>query len=423
MKINNKTVSILGLGYVGLPLFLAFSNKYYVRGYDINIDRINELRQGIDTTNEFDIKNIYLKKNILLTSDVNHLRDSDFYIITVPTPILKNKKPDLRMLINATKIVARVMKKNSIVIYESTVYPGVTEEICVPILEKISNKKYNSDFFCGYSPERINPGDNDHQIKDITKIVSGSNEKSKKIIAKLYSNIIDAGLHIADSIKIAEAAKVIENIQRDLNIALVNELSIIFNKLDIDTEKVLNAADTKWNFTKYTPGLVGGHCISIDPYYLVNKAKSVGYTPKVILSGRKINDQMGRYVANRLVEYFKNKNIKNKKICIFGITFKEDCTDIRNSQIPQIYYNLKKNGAHVDIYDPLANINAVRNEYKIDLKSINELYEQNYDAIIIAVNHTNFKKMGFKNIKKLGKKNVVIYDLKWTFKNEQIQLR
>ena len=425
MKSNvlNLKIGIIGLGYVGLPLLIEFSKKYKVRGYDINKKRISEIIKRKDSFNEYKLKNNLNYKNVFLTNNYNELKDIDIFIVTVPTPITSNKKPDLRPLKIASKNIGNIMKKNAIVVYESTVYPGATEEVCVPILEKYSLKKYNKEFFCGYSPERINPGDKRHQLKNITKIVSGSNKKTLNIVDKLYSSIIKAGTYRVSNIKTAEAAKIIENTQRDINIALMNELSIIFNKLQLNTEEILDAASSKWNFNRYDPGLVGGHCISVDPYYLVSKAKEIGYTPKIISSGRKINDGMAEYVFKRIKIHLKreNDNLKSKKVCIFGITFKEDCSDVRNTQVIKIVNKFKKNGSVVHVYDPVADNDNVRKELSIRLRK--NLVKNYYDIIILAVPHKVFRNLGVKKIKSFMKKKSILYDLKWMFKSDYSDLR
>lgn len=415
MKIK---VGVLGLGYVGLPLAVELSKIKKVVGYDINSKRIIDLNKNIDNNKEISISKLKKsKKNLLLTSDVNDLASCNFYIVTVPTPVNKRKEPDLSLLKSATKVVAHTLKKSDIVVFESTVYPGVTEEICVPVLEKYSKLKFNQDFFCGYSPERINPGDKVHTIDKVVKITSGSNKYSAKIIDQLYSEVTNGNTFQAASIKVAEAAKVIENTQRDINIALMNELSQIFNKLDIDTSAVLEAANTKWNFLNFTPGLVGGHCIGVDPYYLTHKAKEVGIKPKIILAGRETNDDMSKYITGKLVSIFKNtkKNTKKniKKILIMGATFKEDCPDIRNSKILDITENLIKKGYKVDIFDPNAfwTVEAKKFQKNIVKKPKKEFY----DCIILAVPHKIFIKQGFNKIKYFGNDDFIFIDLKNKF--------
>lgn len=411
MLIKNKKISIIGQGYVGLPLTIELGKKYKdIIGFDNSINRISEIRKKIDKNKEISRSDFLKAKNVTFTSNKNDLSKSDFFIITVPTPLNSKKEPDLTSLINATKLVAKNLKKKSIIIYESTVYPGCTEEVCVPILEKHSHLKFNKDFFCGYSPERINVGDKKHSLTKIVKVVSGSNSWSTKKINQLYKSFIKVGTFIAKSIKIAEAAKVIENTQRDLNIALVNELSMIFKKMNINTIDVLNVANTKWNFVKYQPGLVGGHCIGIDPYYLTYKSKKIGHFPKIINAGRNVNDAMSNYVARRILTNMKNKNIriKNSRSLILGCAFKKNCTDIRNSKIFDLADHLKKSGIKVDIYDPLVNVTNTENGNKLKLTKI---LNKKYDVIILGVAHNIFKKFSKSKIKKLSKKISVIYDL------------
>ena len=395
---KNK-IAIIGLGYVGLPLALAFAKKYSVVGYDINENRISELKLKNDTTKEVeknDLDKILINnsdyinnKNGLYVTHNSLELDANFYIITVPTPIDNDKNPILKPLIDSSKLVGSKIKFDDIVIYESTVYPGLTEELCAPILEKESNLNFNKDFYIGYSPERINPGDKERTVTKIKKITSGSNHESAKKIDDLYKSVIDAGTHLVSSIKIAEAAKVIENCQRDINIAFINELAKIFELLQIDTNEVLEAAGTKWNFLPFKPGLVGGHCIGVDPYYLAQKSQQLGYYPEIILAGRRINDSMGTYVANRLIKLMiaKNKKINNAKILLLGITFKENCPDIRNSKVIDIYNELNEFGLSVDVYDPYASAEEVYDEYGIELTSSIDL---SYDGIILAVSHNSF---------------------------------
>jgi UDP-N-acetyl-D-galactosamine dehydrogenase len=408
-------ILIVGLGYVGLPLAVEFSKKYDVVGYDINLTRINELKLGIDKTHEIEkaqlksvLKKVRNSIGLSFTNEVSEIKNCNIFIITVPTPIDIHNRPLLDPLSKASKLVASLIKKNSIVIYESTVYPGVTEEFCVPILEKYSRLKFNKDFFVGYSPERINPGDKNHTVSKILKITSGSTKKSSQIIDSLYKSIITAGTFKASSIKVAEAAKVIENTQRDINIAFINELSMIFNLLKIDTSEVLKAASTKWNFLSFKPGLVGGHCIGVDPYYLAQKALEVGYHPEIILAGRRVNDGMGKFIANETIKLMIKKNIQinNSKVLILGITFKENCTDVRNTKVIDIYNELYDHNIKIDIYDPWADSSEVEREYKIKLiHKINSL--SNYSAIILAVAHKQF------NLLKIKKnKNQVVFDVK-----------
>ena len=422
-KIKDLKLAIIGLGYVGLPLALEFAKKRKVIGFDINENRIKQLNVGVDKNLEFSKTKIKSSKQIKFSSSKNDLKNANCYIVTVPTPIDKFKKPDLKPLFKSSKIISKVIKKGDLIIYESTVYPGCIEGECIPILEKFSELKFNKDFFCGYSPERINPGDKIHTISKIKKITSGSTPKVADLVDCLYKEIVTIGTYKAPSIKIAEAAKVIENTQRDLNIALINELSIIFRKLKIDTKSVLDAAGTKWNFLPFKPGLVGGHCIGVDPYYLTYKATSIGYKPKIILAGREINDNMGIFVASELVKELKKKNIKikNAKILIMGLTFKENCADIRNSGIQIVITKLKKLNCKIDLYDPWANSDEIKKTYNIFPKS--KLNQNTYDGIIIAVAHEKFKKMGINKIKNLCKKNHVIYDLKYLFKKSETNIR
>lgn len=412
-----KKIAIIGLGYVGLPLARLFATKYNVVGFDINSTRINQLNEGIDITLEID--NETLKKvlktsinneiGLFCTNNLEEIKDCNIYIITVPTPIDKNNRPNLTPLYKSSETVGKILKKNDIVIYESTVYPGVTEDECVPVLEKISNLKFNEDFFVGYSPERINPGDKEKTVEKILKVTSGSTPEIGIIVDDLYKSVILAGTHLAPTIKVAEAAKVIENAQRDINIAFVNELAKIFNILNINTQDVLNAASTKWNFLPFKPGLVGGHCIGVDPYYLAQKAQEVGYHPEIILAGRRLNDSMGQYVASELIKLMINFNIKinGSDILMLGITFKENCPDVRNTKIVDVISSLKEYKTNVDIYDPMANPEEVFHEYKIF--STNTLPTKKYDAIILGVAHDEFSNINFDFLKK---ENSVIYDVK-----------
>jgi len=435
MNKKNK-ISIIGLGYVGLPLAVEFGKKFETLGFDISSKRISELRKKIDTSGELSGSDIQKAKKLQFSSRANDLENSNIYIITVPTPVDQNKKPNLSHLLSATKLVAKYLNRNDIVIYESTVFPGTTEEICVPLLKKISKLQYISDeenfnyspgFYCGYSPERINPGDKRHQIKKITKVVSGSTNKITKFIKKLYSKIITAAIYVAPNIKTAEASKIIENIQRDLNIALVNELSIIFEKMNLDTKEILKAANTKWNFAYYEPGLVGGHCIGVDPYYLTYKAKQLGYKPKIVLAGRKLNDAMGKVVGWRLLKEIKKRNKKNKikknNILIMGVTFKENCRDFRNTKIIDIYNFLKIRKLNVDLLDPNIDKKKFYKEYKIKIFNKINNSKKKYDAIVIAVPHKQFIKMGIDKIRSYCHKNSVIYDVKGIFEKTQTDLR
>tara|TARA_Y100000816_G_C26082410_1_gene570684 strand:+ start:404 stop:1675 length:1272 start_codon:yes stop_codon:yes gene_type:complete len=409
-KISNINICVIGLGYVGLPLALSFSKKYKTVGYDINKIRINELNKGVDKTFEVESKEIKLSK-IVFTNDHKKLINSNVFIVTVPTPIKRNKTPDMSFLSSASKLVSKVIKKGNIVIYESTVYPGATEDYCIPIIEKYSNLKFNKDFFCGYSPERINPGDKEHRIHDIKKVTSGSTQKARIFVDKLYSSIIKAGTHSAKNIKVAEAAKVIENTQRDVNIALINELAILFNRMGIPTNEVLEAAKTKWNFLDFKPGLVGGHCIGVDPYYLTYKAKKLNYKPQVVLAGRRINDYMATYIFKQICKLIKLRKISKKpNILILGITFKENCPDIRNSQVLKIIekFNIKK--FNVDVIDPYVDKNLSINDLKFNI--VKNLKENNYDVVVGAVPHDYFKKFKSNRIAKILKNNSIVYDLK-----------
>lgn len=420
---KNLKLAIIGLGYVGLPLALEFAKKREVIGFDINQKRIKDLKSGIDKNLEFTKKKLKDIKKINFTNDQKDLKSSNCFIVTVPTPVDELKKPDLRPLHNACEILGKTIKEKSLVIFESTVYPGCIEEECVPKLEKFSNLKFNKDFFCGYSPERINPGDKKHTISKIKKITSGSTPKIADLVDSLYKEIISVGTYKAQSIKVAEAAKVIENTQRDLNIALINELSILFSKMNIDTKDVLDAAKTKWNFLPFVPGLVGGHCVGVDPYYLTYKAQKIGYHPKIILAGREINDKMGIHVAAELIKEMKKKKIKinGAKILIMGATFKENCPDIRNSGIKSILKKLRDSDCNIHLYDPWADKEEAKEIFNICLHT--KLSKNTYDGIILAVAHRKFKKMGIKFILNLCKKNHVIYDLKYLFSKNQSNLR
>lgn len=407
----NYNISVIGLGYVGLPLAVEFSKLYNVIGYDIDKTRVLELNKGHDSTNEVSSKEIRfaLNGNLKITNDKIMIRESNIYIITVPTPIDNYKIPNLKPILTASALVGKMLNKDDIVIFESTVYPGCTEEDCVPVLESKSNLKFNKDFFCGYSPERINPGDKINTLTNIIKVTSGSNPRVSNIVDDLYKSIITAGTFKASSIKVAEASKAIENAQRDLNISFVNELAIIFDRLNIDTTDVIEAASSKWNFLKFKPGLVGGHCIGVDPYYLSHKAQSVGYYPQVILSGRRVNDDMGKYIALKVFKLLlqKENSLDNKtKILILGITFKENCPDTRNSKVVDVYNELVNLGLKVDVYDPHANKADVKKNFNIDL--INNF--DKYDGIILATAHDEFRKLNYKQLKKNNKS--IVYDVK-----------
>ncbi len=403
------TLAIIGLGYVGLPLAVEFGKKYTTIGFDINAKRIEELKEGYDRTLEVSQEELQAAKNLSFTTSIEDIKRANIYIVTVPTPIDEHKNPDLTPLIMASRTVGRVLKKGDIVIYESTVYPGCTEEVCVPELERESGLKFNEDFFCGYSPERINPGDKKHRLPTIKKVTSGSTPEVARRVDELYKSIITAGTHLAPSIKVAEAAKVIENAQRDINIAFVNELALIFDRLGIDTLDVLEAAGTKWNFLPFRPGLVGGHCIGVDPYYLAYKAKEVGYHPQIILAGRRTNDEMGIFVANKVVKLLihKGHKVKGSRALILGITFKENCPDIRNSRVIDVIRELQDFGIAVDVYDPWADKDEVKREYDLDLL-INKPDFKAYDSVILAVAHEQFKKLPYKEIPQKS----VVFDIK-----------
>ena len=417
------TIGVIGLGYVGLPLAVEFGKTYKVIGYDTNERRVKELESGIDITKEVDPSQIKSAKHCNFSFTPDDLLDCNFYIVTVPTPIDRNKLPDLNPLRQASETIAANLHKDNIVVYESTVYPGATEEFCVPILEEISGLKFNEDFSVGYSPERINPGDKAHRLTNIIKVISGSNKRATQQIQILYNTIIKAGTYVAENIKVAEAAKVIENTQRDINIALMNELSIIFDKLEIDTDSVLKAAGTKWNFLKFKPGLVGGHCIGVDPYYLTYKSQTLGHEPKVILSGRKINDGMGEHVALKLIDAMNKQEvtIEDSKILIMGFTFKENCPDIRNTKVVDVINKLKTYGCSIDVYDQWADREQSLNEYNIKLESKLEKYS--YDAIILSVPHNDFIDMGIEEIKTYGNANCIFFDLKSVFSHKDSDLR
>lgn len=408
---SDRSIAIIGLGYVGLPLAVEFGKKFNTLGFDINQGRINELKNGYDRTLEVDSEELKSSTQLNYTADLAELKKANFFIVTVPTPIDKNNRPDLTPLIKASETVGKVLKKGDIVVYESTVYPGCTEDDCVPVLEKFSGLKFNTDFFCGYSPERINPGDKVHTVTKIRKITAGSTPEIANTVNEVYASIITAGTYQAPSIKVAEAAKVIENCQRDINIAFVNELALIFDKMNIDTLEVLEAAGTKWNFLPFRPGLVGGHCIGVDPYYLTHKAEEIGYHSQVILAGRKINDNMGAFVANKVVKLMIKKgiNVNSARALVMGITFKENCPDIRNSKVIDIIAELHDFGVQVDVFDPMADAHEVNEEYGINLLAA--LQNGVYDTIIMAVNHAQFADL---NITEIGKSNMVVYDVKST---------
>lgn len=416
-------IGVIGLGYVGLPLAVEFGKKYPVLGFDINQKRVDELSAGHDSTLEVSDEELKDIKHLNFSCDKQELASCNVYIVTVPTPIDESNAPDLTPLRKASELLGEFVQKGDVVIYESTVYPGATEEVCLPIIEKVSGLVFNKDFFAGYSPERINPGDKVNTLTKIMKITSGSTPEIGEFVNELYGSIITAGTHLAGSIKVAEAAKVIENTQRDLNIAIINEFAKIFNRLGIDTEEVLNAAGTKWNFLKFKPGLVGGHCISVDPYYLTHKAQEVGYRPEVILAGRRINDGMGEYVATQLVKKLSSQKIHvdEAKVLVLGFTFKGDCPDVRNTKIIDIVNELKDFNMSVDVYDNWANPAEVEHEYGLSLES--ELKENHYDAIVLAVDHSEFKEMGSDSIRKFGKQKHVLYDVKHVFGTKDSDIR
>ena len=420
---QNTRIAIIGLGYVGLPLAVEFGKKLETVGFDIDKQRITELCDGNDRTLEVDDNELKSASKLSYTCELAGIEDCNVYIVTVPTPINKHKQPDLTPLVKASETIAKVLKSGDTVIYESTVYPGATEEVCIPILERDSGLIFNTDFFAGYSPERINPGDKEHRVSTIKKVTSGSTEEVGQKVDELYKTIITAGTHLASSIKVAEAAKVIENTQRDLNIALINELAIIFNRLDIDTLEVLEAAGTKWNFLPFRPGLVGGHCISVDPYYLTHKAQEIGYHPQVILSGRQINDSMGSYIAEQVIKMLTRKRVHvvGSNILVMGLTFKENCPDLRNTRVVDIVAELEHYHANVDVYDPWVDAEEALQEY--DIKPIAKPEADTYDAIILAVGHKQFGKMGAAEIRKLGKDNHVLYDIKSVLPREDVDAR
>ncbi|PZT87482.1 MAG: Vi polysaccharide biosynthesis UDP-N-acetylglucosamine C-6 dehydrogenase TviB [Acinetobacter sp.] len=422
-QLEQLSIAIIGLGYVGLPLAVEFGKQKPTIGFDINQQRIAELLAGHDHTLETSAEELKQAVNLRYTYDFNTLKQSNFFIVTVPTPIDDFKQPDLTPLIKSSETIGQVLKKGDIVVYESTVYPGATEEVCIPVLEKVSGLKFNQDFFVGYSPERINPGDKQRRVTNILKITSGSTSEVADYIDQVYQLIIDAGTYKAPSIKVAEAAKVIENTQRDVNIALINELALIFNKLDIDTEEVLKAAGTKWNFLPFRPGLVGGHCIGVDPYYLTHKAQSIGLHPEIILAARRLNDRMGEYVATQLIKEMVKQRIQvvGSKILIMGLSFKENCPDIRNTKIVDMVKALKEYDLDLDIYDPWVDDTEVQHEY--GLAPIKELHKGQYEAIVLAVAHDQFKSMTIDQFKQLGKEKHVLYDLKYVLDKEQSNIR
>ncbi|KNC67752.1 Vi polysaccharide biosynthesis UDP-N-acetylglucosamine C-6 dehydrogenase TviB [Pseudoalteromonas ardens] len=423
MNLSDVKIAVIGLGYVGLPLAVELSKKYNVLGFDINSSRVDELSKGNDSTLEVTTEELKAATSLRFASEKNELTDCTVFIVTVPTPIDDSNTPDLSPLQGASKMLGEFVKKGDVVIYESTVYPGATEEVCLPIIEKVSGLKFNVDFFAGYSPERINPGDKVNTLTNIRKVTSGSTPEVADFVDALYGSIITAGTHKASSIKVAEAAKVIENTQRDVNIALINELSIIFNKLNIDSLEVLEAAGTKWNFLPFRPGLVGGHCIGVDPYYLTHKAQSVGYHPEMILAGRRLNDGMGEYVVSQLVKKMLKKKIhvEGANVLVMGLTFKENCPDLRNTRVVDIVAELEEYNVNVDVVDPWCSSEEAQAEYGIALQDKPET--GNYDAIIIAVGHNEFKELGADKIRALGKDTHVLYDLKYVLDKSDVDMR
>lgn len=423
LKIKDVKIGMVGLGYVGLPLAIEFGKKMQTVGLDINPQRIQELIEGVDRSLECDANQLKEAKQLSYTTNINDLASCNVYIITVPTPIDQHRRPDLSPLVGASRSVARVLSKGDVVIFESTVYPGATEEVCVPILEQVSGLKFNQGFYAGYSPERINPGDKEHRVTNILKVTSGSTPEIADFVDELYLEVITAGTHKASSIKVAEAAKVIENTQRDVNIALINELALIFNRLGIDTEEVLQAAGSKWNFLPFRPGLVGGHCIGVDPYYLTHKAQEIGYHPEMILAGRRINDGMGAYVAEQVVKLMTQKKIHvvAAKILVLGLTFKENCPDIRNTRVIDLIQEFELYNANVDVYDPWVDTGEVQSEFS--LTPVTKLKKGYYDAIILAVSHREFIEMGVEKIRALGNNNCILYDVKYLFPADQVDAR
>ncbi len=416
-------IAIIGLGYVGLPLAVEFGKKYPTLGFDINQARIAELQRGEDHTLEVSPAELAEATQLRYSADIAALREANFYIVTVPTPIDQHRQPDLTPLIKASETLGKVIKPGDVVVYESTVYPGATEEDCIPVIERVSGLKFNQDFFAGYSPERINPGDKEHRVTTIPKVTSGSTPEIAKFVDAVYGSIITAGTYLASGIKVAEAAKVIENTQRDLNIALINELAVIFNRMGIDTEEVLLAAGTKWNFLPFRPGLVGGHCIGVDPYYLTHKAQALGYHPEVILAGRRINDGVGKYVVSQLVKQMIRQKmpVSGARVLVLGLTFKENCPDIRNTKVVDILNELTEYGMQADVYDPWIDHDEARHEY--GLTPLQSPEPGQYDAIVLAVAHQHFKTLGAAGIRAFGKTTHVLYDLKYLLPRDQSDLR
>lgn len=423
LNIDNIKIAVIGLGYVGLPLAVEFGKNHSVIGFDINAERISALNTGIDHTLEVGEEELAEATHLRYSSDINELKDCNFFIVTVPTPIDDYKQPDLTPLIKASEAIGSLLKKDDIVVYESTVYPGATEEVCIPVLEKVSGLTFNQDFYAGYSPERINPGDKEHRVTNILKVTAGSTPEVADFVDEVYNLIIIAGTHKAASIKVAEAAKVIENTQRDVNIALINELAVIFNKMGIDTQAVLEAAGTKWNFLPFRPGLVGGHCIGVDPYYLTHKAQAIGYNPEIILAGRRLNDSMGEYVVTQLVKTMIKKRIQveGAKVLVLGLSFKENCPDVRNTKVIDIVHELEEYNIEVDVYDPWVDKAEAEREYNVT--PISKPAMNNYDGIILAVAHNEFVDMGVEQIRAFGKNEHVLYDLKYVFTKEDTDIR
>jgi UDP-N-acetyl-D-galactosamine dehydrogenase len=423
LDIKNIKIAIIGLGYVGLPLAVEFGKHLPVVGFDINATRISALAAGTDHTLEVSDEELTQALHLSYSSDIQALKDCNFFIVTVPTPIDDYKQPDLTPLIKASEAIGSLLKKDDIVVYESTVYPGATEEVCIPVLEKVSGLTFNQDFYAGYSPERINPGDKEHRVTNILKVTAGSTPEVADFVDEVYNLIITAGTHKAASIKVAEAAKVIENTQRDVNIALINELAVIFNKMGIDTQAVLEAAGTKWNFLPFRPGLVGGHCIGVDPYYLTHKAQAIGYNPEIILAGRRLNDSMGEYVVTQLVKTMIKKRIQveGAKVLVLGLSFKENCPDVRNTKIIDIVHELEEYNIEVDVYDPWVDKAEAEREYNVT--PVSKPAANSYDGIILAVAHNEFIDMGVAEIRALGKADHVLYDLKYVFTKEDTDIR
>ncbi|WP_289050497.1 Vi polysaccharide biosynthesis UDP-N-acetylglucosamine C-6 dehydrogenase TviB [uncultured Psychrobacter sp.] len=423
LDINNIKIAVIGLGYVGLPLAVEFGKHLSVVGFDINASRIAALCAGKDHTLEVSDEELTQASHLNYSSDIQALKDSNFFIVTVPTPIDDYKQPDLTPLIKASEAIGSLLKKDDIVVYESTVYPGATEEVCIPVLEKASGLTFNQDFYAGYSPERINPGDKEHRVTNILKVTAGSTPEVADFVDEVYNLIITAGTHKAASIKVAEAAKVIENTQRDVNIALINELAVIFNKMGIDTQAVLEAAGTKWNFLPFRPGLVGGHCIGVDPYYLTHKAQAIGYNPEIILAGRRLNDSMGEYVVTQLVKTMIKKRIQveGAKVLVLGLSFKENCPDVRNTKVIDIVHELEEYNIEVDVYDPWVDKAEAEREYNVT--PISKPAVNNYDGIILAVAHNEFVEMGVEQIRAFGKNEHVLYDLKYVFTKQVTDIR